>query len=468
MRDFLKSFFSFGVATSIEKLLGFILLPVYTRLFTVEHFGIIDLTQVLISTVSILGILQLETSLQRYYYEMEGEAKKKFIGSIFLKVTAISLLLGIILCIASYQISQSLFHSPAYSTLIQIAAIQVPLSNFSILSLIILRYEGKNRLFLFSILLKVATTFIGVYVFLFVFKLGLPGVFYAGTSAMLLSAAFLYYIIRHHLSFTKKLSFYKKSLKYALPQVPARIGSATLSYANRFFIVNYLTIASVGIYSLSLKLASIIQLIYTAFIMAWSPFMFKQFQNPNHKQVFGRALNFAAAILFPVICLVCIFSFEIVKLVSSKPFYEARFYLGGLCLYFAFLIFKEIVDIGPKITEKTKYLTLTFFISIIVNLSSLFLLIKPLQIKGVVYSMVITNLILFFVSWIVSNKLYYINFKMGAFILKLVPTLAVTIFMMYYDLPLLSKLIFSVVIVILYGLTALQVYQSLKFDLKKK
>ena len=468
MRDFFKSFFSFGVATSVEKLLGFILLPVYTRLFTVEHFGIIDLIQVLISTVSILGILQLETSLQRYYYEIEGEAKKKFIGSIFLKVTALSLLLGVILCIASRHISLLLFHSSAYSLLIQIAAIQVPLSNFSILSLIILRYEGKNKLFLFSILLKVATTFIGVYIFLFIFKLGLHGVFYASTSAMLLSSAFLYYIIRHNLSISKDLHFYKKSLKYALPQVPARIGSATLSYASRFFIVNYLTIASVGIYSLSLKLASLMQLVYTAFIMAWSPFMFKQFQNQNHKKVFGRALNFAAAILFPIVCLICIFSFEIVKLVSSKPFYEARYYLGGLCLYFTFLIFKEIVDIGPKITEKTKYLTLTFFISIIVNLSSLFFLIKPFQIKGVVYSMVITNLTLFFASWVISNKLYYINFKMGAFILKFVPTLAVTIIMMYYDLPLISKLILSVVVVILYGLVARRVYQSLKFDLTQK
>ena len=82
MREFLKSFFSFGVATSIEKILAFILLPIYTRLFTTTEYGMIDLCQVLMGIVSVFALLQLETSLQRYYYKWEGMIKNLFVQHI--------------------------------------------------------------------------------------------------------------------------------------------------------------------------------------------------------------------------------------------------------------------------------------------------------------------------------------------------------------------------------------------------
>ena len=96
MREFLKSFFSFGVATSIEKILAFILLPIYTRLFTTTEYGMIDLCQVLMGIVSVFALLQLETSLQRYYYKWEGDDKKIFLFSILITVISLSFFFSIV------------------------------------------------------------------------------------------------------------------------------------------------------------------------------------------------------------------------------------------------------------------------------------------------------------------------------------------------------------------------------------
>lgn len=109
MREFLKSFFSFGVATSIEKILAFILLPIYTRLFTTTEYGMIDLCQVLMGIVSVFALLQLETSLQRYYYKWEGDDKKIFLFSILITVISLSFFFSIIICLLSYYISSLLF-----------------------------------------------------------------------------------------------------------------------------------------------------------------------------------------------------------------------------------------------------------------------------------------------------------------------------------------------------------------------
>ncbi|MEO4971668.1 lipopolysaccharide biosynthesis protein, partial [Bacteroides uniformis] len=78
------------------------------------------------------------------------------------------------------------------------------------------------------------------------------------------------------------------SFSYALPQFPARVGSVMMVYSNRLFMVFFLTTSIIGLYSFSLKLASGVQILGTAFMMAWLPFMYQQFAKENHRLLFAK------------------------------------------------------------------------------------------------------------------------------------------------------------------------------------
>ena len=82
MWDLLKSFLAFGLATSLEKLIAFLLLPLYTKVFSVVEYGYIDLIQVTFIIITAFSVLQFETSLQRYYYEYRGKIKVLFISTV--------------------------------------------------------------------------------------------------------------------------------------------------------------------------------------------------------------------------------------------------------------------------------------------------------------------------------------------------------------------------------------------------
>ncbi|MBL4677492.1 MAG: oligosaccharide flippase family protein [Mucilaginibacter sp.] len=451
MKEFIKSFFSFGIASTIEKLIAFVLLPVYTRYFSTSEFGVIDLIQVMLGVVAIFAHLQLETSLQRYYYDYDGERKKSLISTITYAIMLLSLVLVIPIMLFSRQISELMFKTAEYSNLIKWASLQLPFTNYSMLALVILRYEKKNMQFALMVLIKVVVNVIFILVFVVWLKRGIYGVFYAQLIAFVISSIFLFYAVKDFFVYKISSADLQKSLRYAMPQFPARIGSIMLSYANRFFMVGYLTISSIGIYSLSLKLASILQLVYTAFVMAWAPFMFEQQKKPGHKIVFAQALLLTSCPVFFIVAFVSIFAKEIVQIVASKQFIDAHLYLGGLCMYFAFFIFKEIVDIGPKFTEKTKYLSYTFFLSVVINLVSLYLFIKVYGLYGVVYSMMLTNITLFIVSWLVSNSLYHIPFNIIKFVMMALPALTVSVLSMYDVLSLPVKFITIGAISTFYG-----------------
>ncbi|NDP26338.1 MAG: lipopolysaccharide biosynthesis protein [Flavobacterium sp.] len=464
MREFFKSFFLLGIATTIEKIIAFLLLPIYTRYFDISEYGVIDLIIVTISIVSIFAELQLETALQRYYYDYEGAEKRRLISTNFIVITSLSLLLTCLLFYFSEEVSLLVFDKVDYSPLVELAALQLPFINFTMLAFIILRYERRNKSFLILMLIKVGITLIFTLLFVVWFKLGIYGVFYAQLIGLISSTVLLFLSTKDFLVFEVSPFFLKKSFVYALPQFPARIGSALLSNANRFFMVSYLTIASVGLFSLSLKLASVIQLLYAAFIMAWAPFMFEQLKKDNHKEVFVKVLILTACPVFLMVSIISLFSKEIVLLIASSEFYEAYHYVGGLSLYFSLFIFKEIVDIGPKHTEKTKYLSLTFLLSLIVNISSLYLFIIWFGLKGVIYSMILTNIFLLLISWIISNRLYYIPHKIFLFIVVSAPAFLLALGSMFTIPPLFIRIVVLVGVCLFYGIIFLK---YLKFFLKQ-
>ena len=302
-----------------------------------------------------------------------------------------------------------------------------------------------------------------VYLFIIKLELGLPGVFYAQVASMFLSTILVTYYVKHLFFFRLSKILSCKNLKYALPQFPARVGSMVLDQANRFFMLGFLSLAAIGIFSVSMKLASVIQLVNTAFILAWAPFMHAQFKNKNNKSVFANVFPIVVAVTFCCVCLISLFSREMVRLLATKEFYEAYKYVGGLTLFFSLYIIKETIDIGPKIREKTKYLSYTFLLSVVVNIISLYIFIQLFQLSGVVFSMIITNLFLVFISWYVSNRLYYIPFSVRIFIILLIPALSIAICTMFIELGLVYRLLIALTCITFYGSLLRRFYKRLIF-----
>ena len=152
MKDFFKAFLSFGLATSIQKLLGFVILPIYTRYFNKTEYGVIDMIGTVFAVVAIFGLLQLETSLQRFYYEYKGLKRKLLVSNIYIWIGTCSIFIALIIFFSAPFISVKLFNTVQYSLLIKMISIQVPLANLNMLGLVLLRFERKNIKFLIVII----------------------------------------------------------------------------------------------------------------------------------------------------------------------------------------------------------------------------------------------------------------------------------------------------------------------------
>ena len=177
-------------------------------------------------------------------------------------------------------------------------------------------------------------------------------------------------------------SYLKLSLKYALPQFPARVGSTTNAYANRFFILGYLDTYHIGLFSMALKIGSIMQLIHQTFMMAWNQYMFETLKKKNHKQMFIVLYRMVVPAVFFISLCLFLFSEELIVSFASPKFVESAKYVGCIAIAITLLIVKELVDIGPKYLSKTYFLSISFLSALGINLMSLYFFVRYLDLSG--------------------------------------------------------------------------------------
>jgi len=441
MKELFKSFFLYGITSGISKFIPLFLVPIYTRFFTPAEYGTIDLIQSMIYIVMIFGVVQLDTSLQRYYYEVDDEQRKKESSTIFTSILFVSSILFIVICIFSKTISNLLFTTDEYYSSIIIAAFIIPLSNIASLSFIVIRFMKKPLLFGLIVSVQGAVTALITILLVVYYKLGINGVFYGQALGFLIVNIIQLYVLRNYFSLTWDSVVFKKMIKFALPQFPARIGSTSNAYINRFFMLSLLSASSIGLYSIALKFASVVQLFFGAFLIAWGPYMYETIKNKNHKEEFQKIFKLVCICVLFLVSGMSLFSKELVYLLTTKEFYDAHLLVGGLSLYFGMFFIKELVDLGPQIAEKTIYISYTYIIASLINILSLYFFIHLFDIYGVICSLVLTNLVLILSSWYFSYKLYPIKYSKIIFSYVFVVLLAIVIINISLDLSLLNRIL---------------------------
>ena len=157
-KELIKAFFLYGLSSAASKFIAVLLLPVYTQVFSVEEYGQIDVIQSIVYIIIIFGILQLETSLQRFYYELDERSRNIMISSILWSVGGLSCLFTGISLFCTDVLSELLFGSKVFSDTIKIALLLIPLTNLTTIFFIIIRYMKKPILFTGLTIIQVVTS----------------------------------------------------------------------------------------------------------------------------------------------------------------------------------------------------------------------------------------------------------------------------------------------------------------------
>lgn len=260
----LKTFFirysHFFTGNIVIKLLGFITLPILTRIFTTEQYGIVTLVATTIMLAVAISKVGLSNGLFRFYsqYNTSSEQLTIFSSTVIIR----SLLFSFITALLYILLLPLIFHllkiNEKYIVCFFLIALSILVQPVNLVISNLLIINGKSiYLNILGFLNRLISFGLSLYFMLIIVK-DLYGYFIGGVLAdLILSIVLFQWFFKNY---QIKLGTASRDLtinliKFGIPLLLSEISYLLLQYIDRFMIVAYYDEKMLGIYSVGYNIA---------------------------------------------------------------------------------------------------------------------------------------------------------------------------------------------------------------------
>lgn len=403
-RTFFKNFGIYTIGQLGQKIVNFLLLPLYTY-FIVNpgDYGYWDLCLNFCMMFMPVATLQMRDSVFRFMYKQKDELESKrvftFIASVIASNLALSAAIAIIIALTWNP--DYMWHTFALLVLMSVMEVYIQT----------LRAIGKNKTFVkMNILLTLLSGVLNV-LFVGVFKWGIEGIFLATISArasVLTITELKLGIARRY--FSPKLwslDLAKPIFSFCLPLLPYSICWWIIVAGGKFLLAHFNGLDAQGIYASASKFSAIIVTISGIFYQTWQESALSEYNSPDRDKFFSNVFNSYTCAL----CLILIGYTITIKMcypwLVGPNYQSSLIYVWPLGVSSIMFALTSFFDMGYQGSKQTFRSIPSVVLAVCVNLTLNLLLIKPYGIWGCVIAQIASYTVLIAYRWRDTNKYFY-------------------------------------------------------------
>jgi O-antigen/teichoic acid export membrane protein len=172
-------------------------------------------------------------------------------------------------------------------------------------------------------------------------------------------------------------------LVFGLPLVPTAVSAWALALVDRIILARVGSLSQVGQYAIANRLASLLLIGVSAFLLALTPFLFQTFSEHagQEKAARARILTYLTFIVSFAGLIITLFAKEVLELLAPQ-FDDAYLAVGPLALGTAAYGISAVLTNGIALAKRTIYLAVFGIAAALINIGLNFVLIPPLGIVG--------------------------------------------------------------------------------------
>lgn len=265
----------------LTRIIGFLMIRVYTVYITPNDFGKYDVTLTYILLISSIVFFDIWNGIMKFYFEKkETEAKNKIVSN-----GIMIFLTSIILYTVTFGVAH-VFLDFEFMFLVYIYGILISLQNLYGYASRMMKF---NKAFMFSGILSSLLNSGLVFLLLSVFKMGYESMYIGFIVGIIVQVLFLNYYVKLHKYFKKDYidkSVIKNLFIYSLPLSINSAAYWLLTGFGKIYISHVLGEEYNGYLAIAAKFAIFITLISTAFTMAWQELSFRKFEKTEKNIAF--------------------------------------------------------------------------------------------------------------------------------------------------------------------------------------
>jgi O-antigen/teichoic acid export membrane protein len=359
MLDRLKELFRhsaiYGLGSIVARVLGVLLLPLYTRYLSPSDYGLIETLVALSAVLSALVAQAMKSAFFRFYFDsVEPGRRLLVVRTAFWYVLAASTATLVVGVAFSRQISWLLFHTQHHADLVIAAFVGLwAAMNYDQMTSLF-RVEQRSTAYVTATLANVGITIAATVLLVVAFDQGPLGVLVGNFTGTLAVYAVLLLYSRHALGLQFDRPLYRAMNRFGLPLVPSAVALWLTNFADRFFLIKLTDPHEVGLYSIGVRLSSAIVLLLTAFRLAWPAFAYSIEDDREARRTYSFVLTYVVFVCCWLALGLGLLAPWILKLITTAPFYPAENVVAPLAFGVAAFAGYVVVQIGTGRARRTR------------------------------------------------------------------------------------------------------------------
>lgn len=319
---FVENFLVYGLGGIIGKIIPLLMVPIITRLMPgTEYYGISDLSNTIVQFCSAFAVFGMYDAMYRMFFEEDNDEFKKDVCSTTIVFTLI--MSGLVFCsmiVFKEIIAKYFFGNIKYSYIIYLAAITTLFGSTKEIISAPTRMQNKRKIFL------ITNTLGPVLSYSITVPLILKGYYVIALPLSICFSRCIMGVVFGCLNYSWfsikrfRLSLLKPLLIIAVPLLPNFLIYWIFNSCDKVMITNILGIGAAGIYSVGSKLGHCSQLIYTAFTGGWQYFAFSTMKEKNQVKTNSLIFEYLGVISFLATAFICAWSYWIFKILFTEQY----------------------------------------------------------------------------------------------------------------------------------------------------
>lgn len=394
----------YALANVLNGIIPFLLLPILTRVFTPEEYGLVTLISAVIAIIGAFTGLSVHGAVSVKYFDKEID-HPKFVGASLLVLAGSTCAVLVFLLFAGDKLSEWI-HLPKQWLIIAAIASAAQF----VINIRLTMWQVQEQAIRYGFF-QVTQTFFNLTLSLalvFWLVMGWEGRAWGIVMATLVFASFA--IITLH---KERLVYWRGSKQYAkaamrfgVPLIPHIVGGLMIAMSDRVILSSIVDVQSVGHYAVGVQMAMAIGLLADAFSKSYGPHLFKALSNDaigrdedvvrNTYLVFIAffVMAFIYSLILPFIYKIFVGStfqdsVEVAKIASFGYAFSGMYYATANFLFFY---------------RKTGSLSILTFTCGLINIVMTYWLVNLMGVIGAAWSLLIIQVIFFLGAWWLVQK----------------------------------------------------------------